>query len=213
MQDKIGLLLIKKRILIIELLVFFCAPILLLTFYDGFRLLRYVLLSVGVIYTLGFMRIRKLTYRDIGLRQGSLKPSLMLGTVLTVIAALGLLVGFSVIPDAFKSVLLGLKTFDIPMWPLLLSYVFLSVPIQEVVFRGLIINRLEAVNRNPFFTVFFSAFIFSLAHIFIKNILLVSMTFLAGLFWGWLFVKYRNIWTIQLSHAVLGGMVIWFGLS
>ena len=107
-------------------------------------------------------------------------------------------------PSLISSGDMGAKPFNVPFWAIVAGYVFLSVPIQELIFRGFLIPRIELVTKNPAIAIIFSALIFASAHLFFRSATLVVATFIGGIFWGYLFVKYRNLWPIQLSHAVLG---------
>jgi membrane protease YdiL (CAAX protease family) len=101
-----------------------------------------------------------------------------------------------------------MKVFPWPLWMIVTTYALISVPLQEVVFRGMLIPRLEMVIKNRWLVIGISAALFGLAHALFGNVWLVMVTSLIGLFWSWLFVKYRNLLTIITSHAAVGNVFI-----
>jgi membrane protease YdiL (CAAX protease family) len=80
-------------------------------------------------------------------------------------------------------------------------YVLISVPVQEIVFRGVLQTRLEKMVR-PGLAIIMTSLIFGLVHI--QNPLLVILAGTAGLMWGWSFHRKRNLAGPMASHAILG---------
>ncbi len=106
-------------------------------------------------------------------------------------------VGLGVI--ASLGVALGFKAPAINVgW--LVFYLVISVPLQELLFRGVVVSRLERFGVPA--AVVGSALIFSLIHV--ARPLLVVLTFVAGLCWGWSFLKARSLVGPVLSHMALG---------
>lgn len=83
----------------------------------------------------------------------------------------------------------------------ILYYVVISVPVQEIVFRGVLQTRLEKMVR-PVLAIALTSLLFGLVHI--QNPLMVVLAVMAGLVWGWSFHRRRNLAGPIASHAVLG---------
>ena len=76
-----------------------------------------------------------------------------------------------------------------------LGVAVLAPLIEEFIFRGIVISRLEKHGKG--FAIFTSAVIFGLAH---SNIVSVVFAFIAGLAFGWLYIKTRNLWVSIFVH-------------
>lgn len=188
-------------------------PLFLMSFYENLRILRYALLSVGLGYMYVFARTYRLRLADFGLRRFHLRRAGLVTMVLTGLMSLFLLAGLYAVPELFSQGVKATRLLDMPLWLILISYALLSAPLQEVVFRGIIIRRLELIVKNKWLIIGISAFLFALVHVMFLNPMLVVVTFIGGLVWGWLFMRYGNLWPIQVSHSVLGSILIWFVLK
>ena len=102
------------------------------------------------------------------------------------------------------------KIIDLPNWIIdkdpLLSLIVI-VLLQELIFRGLLISWLERWGKQN--ALWISVFIFVLFHIIapyswsIAGISFAFLTLVGGYFWGWHFLKYRNIYLITVSHLLV----------
>lgn len=203
----------RKRILVAETVFLLLIPLFLMSFYENLRILRYALLSVGLGYMYVFARTYRLRLADFGLRRFHLRRAGLVTMVLTGLMSLFLLAGLYAVPELFSQGVKATRLLDMPLWLILISYALLSAPLQEVVFRGIIIRRLELIVKNKWLIIGISAFLFALVHVMFLNPMLVVVTFIGGLVWGWLFMRYGNLWPIQVSHSVLGSILIWFVLK
>jgi membrane protease YdiL (CAAX protease family) len=88
-------------------------------------------------------------------------------------------------------------------------YIFLSAPLQELFFRGLVQTRMERV-LSPWVAVMVASVFFGAVHFY--NPVLAGLTFAAGLAWGWSFHKRRNLAGPAVSHSVLGLYLFMFVL-
>jgi uncharacterized protein len=102
------------------------------------------------------------------------------------------------------------KFIDLPDWILdkdpllpLLAIIFL----QEVLFRGVLITWLEKWGTQR--AVWISAIIFTLFHLAAPytwssaGLLFAGLTFIGGYFWGWHFLRFRNIYLLTISHFLV----------
>jgi hypothetical protein len=102
------------------------------------------------------------------------------------------------------------KFITLPDWMLdkdpflpLLAIVFL----QEIIFRGLVINYLERFGYQK--ALWGSTIIFVMLHLMAPymwsstGIIFAGLTLFGGYFWGWHFLKFRNIYLLTISHFLV----------
>jgi len=68
---------------------------------------------------------------------------------------------------------------------------------EEIVFRGIIARRFFK-TYSPFKAIIFSALIFGIMHI---NPWQATNSFIGGIFYGWLYWRYKSIWLCMFLHA------------
>ncbi len=83
---------------------------------------------------------------------------------------------------------------------LLLMILFIG-PGEEIFWRGFVQSTLEDWLGNTGGWLLASA-LYAAIHILTGNVMLVGAAATAGLFWGWLYVRYRNIYVNILSHIL-----------
>jgi len=102
------------------------------------------------------------------------------------------------------------KLIDLPNWivdkdPLLPLLVIALL--QELIFRGLLISWLERWGRQK--ALWVSVIVFVLFHLIapyawsIAGISFAFITLVGGYFWGWHFLKFRNIYLLSISHFLV----------
>jgi uncharacterized protein len=143
--------------------------------------------------------------RELGFRADNLKGSFLWNAVITALA-LGLIYlgwRFGILESRYYSGGIGFYLF----------YVFLSAPLQEFVFRSLMFYELNLLQRKgELAKVFISAFVYSVAHIVYRDAVVLLITFLIGLVWGYIYLKKPNFWGVAISHAILGAVTVFFGV-
>lgn len=85
-----------------------------------------------------------------------------------------------------------------------LAYVVISIPVQEIIFRGYMVTRLEQFSKNKYFLISISALLFSLIHWPLNSLLITLGSFIFGVFLANSFVRYRNLYTLMIIHSILG---------
>lgn len=84
-----------------------------------------------------------------------------------------------------------------PLIPLLLIVFF-----QELIFRGFLITWLERFGRQK--ALWISTIVFGAIHMAQPSAWLITvLSFIGGYFWGWHFLKYRNIYLLSISHLIV----------
>jgi hypothetical protein len=133
------------------------------------------------------------TFAELGVGKTGFRESLWI-VPLTIIVSVGMVSGAWLAGSLHG--LLGART---PLWHSLIYIVWSLV--QEFLTMSFIFVRLEdafAATR----AIFFTAALFCLAHI--PNLLLMAATLPMALGFCWFFRRFRNIYPIALSHALLG---------
>lgn len=94
-------------------------------------------------------------------------------------------------------------------------FIFLGYPVwafaQEYTLLGFIGNRLEDVlPNNPLLVPWINGFLFGMAHL--PNPVLMTLTFIAGVIFTYVFFRHRQLLPIALVHALFGvGISLAFG--
>ena len=199
---------VKKRILLMETILLVLVPLFLSTRYPTVMMLRHVLMVFGITYFYVMGRSFGITAKSLGLTRNNLRASMREVVTPTMIgAAIALAIG------VYRADILTLRGMDDgglwgPSAVRLILYVLLSVPLQELAFRGFVINRLSWVSRNSAFMVIYSSLIFGLIHLMFANWWIAVATFIVSIWWSSFFMKYKNVWPVIVSHGVLGCIVL-----
>ncbi len=162
--------------------------------------LHYLLLALVALYTLCIALLlfkNKLSALGLGLNN-TLKST---KAILPSTIVLGLLVFFGkhsgIIAPAYFH---GMST--------VLLYAFISVPLQELVFRSLCWWRCSISWKNNWFIILFTSTNFAFYHIFLGGWQLIIGVFLLNLYWSYYYQKQHNIFSTAISHALIG--IIYF---
>jgi len=100
------------------------------------------------------------------------------------------------------------------MWLMLLFiYSFFSVYPQELIYRTFYFRRYKALFSNQKLFIFVNAVVFSLAHIFFKNTLVIVLTFFGGLLFAFTFNKTKSTLLVSIEHAIYGCWLFTVGMG
>jgi membrane protease YdiL (CAAX protease family) len=95
-----------------------------------------------------------------------------------------------------------------------LTYILVSTPLQEWLFRVIAINNLEKYLKSKRLVIFISALIFSLAHIYYpKPFDILLGTFIMGVYLGLDYYKHRSFLTLWISHGLIGMLAFILNLA
>ncbi|MDX1463803.1 MAG: CPBP family intramembrane glutamic endopeptidase [Marinirhabdus sp.] len=94
-----------------------------------------------------------------------------------------------------------------------LVYTLFSVWPQEVIFRTFFFERYGILFQNKTIMVFVNAVVFSLAHLFFRNVLVLVLTFVGGLLFGLTYIKYRSTTAVTIEHALYGNWLFTVGMG
>jgi membrane protease YdiL (CAAX protease family) len=96
---------------------------------------------------------------------------------------------------------------------ILFVYSFFSVYPQELIYRTFYFQRYEMLFKNRSVFVFVNAIVFSLAHIFFRNSLVLLLTFLGGILFAITFNKTRSTILVTIEHAIYGCWLFTVGMG
>ncbi|UCF31929.1 MAG: CPBP family intramembrane metalloprotease [bacterium] len=74
-------------------------------------------------------------------------------------------------------------------------------PAEEIFWRGFAQRRMAA-KYGQWWGYFLTTAVYALIHIWALNFMLFMASLICGLFWGWMYVKYRSVWPGLISHGV-----------
>ena len=96
---------------------------------------------------------------------------------------------------------------------ILMIYTFLSVWPQEIIYRTFFFERYQTLFPNRNFAILINATLFSLAHIFFRNTLVIVLTFMGGILFAWPYLRFRSTLLVSLEHAIYGNWLFTVGMG
>lgn len=100
------------------------------------------------------------------------------------------------------------------MWIIfLLVYCFFSVYPQELLYRTFFFKRYKDMFKNELLFLFVNAILFSLAHMFFKNSLVITLTFFGGLLFAFTFNNTKSTLLVSIEHAIYGSWLFTVGMG
>ncbi|MBT8258291.1 MAG: CPBP family intramembrane metalloprotease [Bacteroidia bacterium] len=100
------------------------------------------------------------------------------------------------------------------MWIIILFvYSLFSVYPQELIYRTFFFKRYEDLFNDKWLFVMLNAGLFSLAHIFFMNMLVMILTFLGGWLFALTFYRTRSTLMVSIEHAIYGCWLFTVGMG
>jgi len=96
---------------------------------------------------------------------------------------------------------------------ILFVYSVLSVWPQEVIYRTFFMERYKGLFKSKALLIFINAIVFSLAHLFFRNTLVLVLTFLGGVLFGLTYLKTRSTTLVTIEHALYGNWLFTVGMG
>ena len=193
----------EKELVWLQILYLYILPVLLLYFKILSGNFRFILLLGVSILLYGIVKHNHWTYADLGIKHNFMKD--IVPYILFTIGGVLFLVWLATI---------------VPHEPFLkwwknIKFLLLFIPIsvlQEVAFRGVLMNMLKRAFKSPIFIVGLNAGVFALMHvIYLHSTFVLPMTFIAGIGFAWLYYKYENLILISLAHTILNFVAMILG--
>lgn len=91
-------------------------------------------------------------------------------------------------------------------------YLFISAPLQELIYRGFLSWFLEKHINDMFLEVLVAGVLFAWGHIMFGSSWFLSYTLVVGVIWYFMFKKTKNLYGAVISHALLGTLAGLLGL-
>lgn len=195
----------SRIFLVIETFCLTVLPLLLLKFFPDLIHSRTRIFFAGLTYIALFVWSQKISRRNFGLQfknffpavKAILKPTLLaIGVIYVLFYFWRPLVTIPLLIQEVKLLPSSLV--------LILKYLFISVPLQEILFRAYLINRVGLVFPNKSFVRLYSTVIFMFIHTPINNFFLTLGTLILGWLWAGNFLKFKNIFSVIISHTLIG---------
>ena len=100
------------------------------------------------------------------------------------------------------------------LWVLiLLFYSLFSVYPQELLYRTFFFKRYTSLCKNKNLFIFINALLFSMAHLFFKNTLVLSLTFIGGILFAITFKKTKSTLLVSIEHSIYGCWLFTVGMG
>ena len=96
---------------------------------------------------------------------------------------------------------------------ILLFYTLLSVWPQEVIYRTYFFNRYGTFFKDKRLLIVVNAIVFAMAHLFLRNTLVIVLTFIGGLLFAYTFKKTRSTTLVSIEHALYGNWLFTVGMG
>ena len=100
------------------------------------------------------------------------------------------------------------------LWMLILFfYSLFSVYPQELLYRTFFFQRYENLFKNEKIFILINALLFSLAHLFFKNTLVLLLTFIGGILFAITFKKTKSTILVSIEHSIYGCWLFTVGMG
>ncbi|WP_299392347.1 CPBP family intramembrane glutamic endopeptidase [uncultured Gelidibacter sp.] len=100
------------------------------------------------------------------------------------------------------------------LWVVILfAYAMFSVYPQELIYRTLYFQRYASFFKSRTLFVFINAIVFSMAHMFYRNSLVLLMTFLGGILFALTYDKTKSTLLVSIEHAIYGCWLFTVGMG
>lgn len=113
----------------------------------------------------------------------------------------------------YQNLFVVIKTKPLMWVTILFIYSVFSVYPQELIYRTFFFQRYESLFRSHLLFVLVNAAVFSLAHIFFKNTLVMFLTFIGGILFALTFKKTKSTLLVSIEHAIYGCWLFTVGMG
>lgn len=194
----------NKLFFILESLILFVLPQLLIRVYPPLIHYRLLVMGLGLIYVFFVAKYKGWNLTTLGFKADFSRLVLFISLVL----ALLLVLTYTFQPSLVFVAEVANEAQDFsPIW-VVVFYVLVSVPLQEILFRGFYINRLKLISTKKCFLIIFSSFVFGFIHLPLANKLISMGSFFLSLWWAHLLLKHNSLFLPIISHALIGATFI-----
>ena len=114
--------------------------------------------------------------------------------------------------DASK-LFIVLRTKPLLWLVILFVYSIFSVYPQELIYRTFFFKRYSSLFKNENLFLVLNAALFSLAHVFFRNTLVIVLTFLGGILFALTFKRTKSTTLVSIEHAIYGCWLFTVGMG
>lgn len=113
----------------------------------------------------------------------------------------------------YENLFIVIKSKPFLWMAILFIYSVFSVYPQELLYRTFFFQRYESLFRSNALFVLINAALFSLAHLFFKNTLVMILTFTGGILFALTFKKTKSTLLVSVEHAIYGSWLFTVGMG
>lgn len=113
----------------------------------------------------------------------------------------------------YENLFIVIKSKPFLWMAILFIYSVFSVYPQELLYRTFFFQRYESLFRSNALFVLINAALFSLAHLFFKNTLVMILTFTGGILFALTFKKTKSTLLVSVEHAIYGCWLFTVGMG
>ena len=194
---------IQKEIVWVQILYLFILPTLLLYFKILPGNFRFILLLAVALLLYGIVKHAHWNHKDFGIKKHFMKD-IVPYSLFTLGGVLFIVWLAQIVPHS-----------PFLEWEENIKFLLLFIPLsvlQEIIFRGILMNMLERTFSSVIFIIILNASVFAMMHvIYLNSIFVLPMTFIAGIGFAWMYYKYKNLVLISASHTVLNFVAMILG--
>jgi uncharacterized protein len=165
---------------------------------------RFYVLILAAIAILVIARLYRFSSVELGLTRQNLGNSLKAIALPTLAFALLMFLYYSIQGPRIDNSSYG--------WTFYFFFIFVSSPIQEFLYRGFLFSVFSKAKFAIWLQIILSALLYSYLHLIYLDVPTILLTLTIGLLWGWHYAKYRNLYSVIISHSLLGVISILIGL-
>lgn len=199
----------RKALLIIEIAILILLPYYLMTTQVTILAARPLIMGLGGLYCILMLFRNRVPLKTLGLTRQNFFPSLFQLALPSFFVVLAIFFSLQIVNETTRIYLIGSDPLTISnFYARLAFYVFGSAPLQELIFRGYLTWRLEKAELTTIWIWILSVGIFALLHAPFKSPIMLGVAFALGIIYLANFLRYRNLLTISISHALVGMVLI-----
>ncbi len=165
---------------------------------------RFYLLVLAAVAIFAIAQLYRLSALELGFTKQHLRTSLKAIALPTLASALLMLIYYFIQGPRIDN--------SAYQWTFYLFFVSVSSPVQEFLYRGFLFSIFSRAKLDIWLQIILSTLLYSFVHLIYQDVFTLLFTFIIGMLWGCHYVKYRNLYSIIISHSLLGVIAILVGL-
>lgn len=193
---------------ILEIIVLYFIPVFGMGYNPALLGYRPYLFLLGGIYVLWRGVSRGVTLSDWGITTKGWHYGWTHLVSITFILPLIAFLILSISSPELQVYLIGFDMLSVSVPMRLILYTFVSVPIQEFIFRSYLTWRMDQLGYNTKLNIAVSSLLFVAGHIPFRSPIMLGVVIVIGYVYSRLYVHHRSIFPILVSHSVVGTLLI-----